>query len=181
MPPASPSLPEPPAHLVDLRWGVAYPLSRICTGIGRDASNPILIRDPAASRSHAEVQRSGDSYVLHPIGHGETLVNGLVTAGPRALAEGDVIEIAYTRLRFTRSAPDADVLPAPELPALDADFAERRTEVREIMTTGRLRQLRELRHQLTRPRRAHWRVVAMAVGLGALAVALIIGLVMRLF
>ncbi len=181
MPPASPASLETPAHLVDLRWGVAYPLSRVCTGIGRDRSNPILIRDLAASRSHAEVQRSGDSYVLHPIGHGETRVNGLVASEPHALAEGDVIEIAYTRLRFTRSAPDGDVLPAPEQPALDADFAERRTEIREIMTTGRLQQLRELRQELTRPRRAHWRVVTMAVGLGALALALVIRLVMRLF
>ncbi|MHB1864414.1 MAG: FHA domain-containing protein [Gemmatimonadaceae bacterium] len=180
MPPASPALPEPPAHLVDLRWGVAYPLSRVCTGIGRDQSNPILIRDLAASRAHAEVQRSGDRYVLHPIGQGETLVNGLVTSGPHTLAEGDVIEIAYTRLRFTRSAPNGDVLPAPERPALDADFAERKTEVREIMTTGRLRQLRELRHELTRPRRAHWQVVVIAVGLAALALGLVIRLVMRL-
>lgn len=167
MPPTSPST---PAHLVDVRWGVAYPLSRVCTGIGRDGSNPILIRDLAASRSHAEVQRSGDSYVLHPIGHAETRVNGLVASGPHPLAEGDVIEIAYTQLRFTRKSPDGDVFPAPEQPAVDRAFAERPTEVREIMTTGRLR---ELRRELTRPRHAHWRVVAMVVGLGALVIRLV--------
>jgi pSer/pThr/pTyr-binding forkhead associated (FHA) protein len=165
----------PPASLVDVRWAVAYPLARVCTGIGRDASNPVLIRDLVASRSHAEVRRDGDAYVLHPVGSGETKVNGVVATAPRPLAEGDVIEIAYTRLRFTRKPPSGDVLPAPEHPAVDSDFANRTTEIREIVTTETLQQLRR---QPARPVRLGRRLLVGAVVV-ALAILLAMGLWLR--
>jgi len=165
-------------HLVDVRWGVSHSLHRVCTGIGRDAANPILIRDPAASRTQAEVQRSGDAYVLHPIGTAETRVNGVVLTAPRPLAEGDVVEIAYTRLRFTRNAPDGDVVPAPEHAAVDAEFAGRTTEIREIVSPEKLQ---ELRRELMRPVELHWRVILGGVIVAALALALLIRLAIRLW
>lgn len=166
------------ASLVDVRWALAYPLTRVCTGIGRDASNPVLIRDLAASRSHCEVRRSGEGYVLHPLGSAETKVNGVVVTAPRPLAEGDVVEIAYTRLRFTRQPVSGDVMPAPEHPAVDADFAARNTEIREIVTPEKLQQLRR---RLGRPvALSRWRLVAAVVG-GALVVALAILLAMHLW
>lgn len=168
---------EQPASLVDVRWALAYPLTRVRTGIGRDASNPILIRDLAASRSHCEIERTGDAYVLHPVGSAETRVNGQPVTAPRKLAEGDVVEIAYTRLRFTRKRPSGDVMAPPEHPVVDPEFAARRTEVREIVSTEKLR---ELRRHLGRPvRLRRWRLVAAIVG-GALVVAAVILLAMRL-
>ncbi len=174
--PATQPAQEPPASLVDVRWALAYPLTRVCTGIGRDAANPILIRDLAASRSHCEIQRAGDVYVLHPVGSAETKVNGMVVTAPRPLAEGDVIEIAYTRLRFTRKPPAGDVMPAPEHPAVDPDFAAHRTEAREIVSTEKLQQFR---HRLSRPVSFNrWLMAAAIVG-GGLVVALAILLFMH--
>ncbi|MDE3215370.1 MAG: FHA domain-containing protein [Gemmatimonadota bacterium] len=176
--PAPHAAPAQPASLVDVRWALAYPLTRLCTGIGRDAGNPILIRDLAASRSHCEIQRAGDAYVLHPVGSAETKVNGMAVTAPRALAEGDVIEIAYTRLRFTRRPPAGDVLPAPEHAAVDPDFAAHRTEVREIVSTEKLQ---ELRRHLSRPVSFNPWLMAGAIVGGALVVALAILLVRRLW
>ncbi len=179
----SPTPPPPPAQppnasLVDVRWALAYPLTRVCTGIGRDTSNPILIRDLAASRSHCEIQRVGDAYMVYPIGSAETKVNGVVLTAPRALAEGDVIEIAYTRLRFTRKRPSGDVIPAPEHAAMDPEFAAHTTQIREIVTSKKLRQLRDHPGHPVRPGR--WRLAAAIVG-GAVVVALAILLAMRLW
>ena len=170
--------PTPPAYLVDLRWGVAYPLHRVCTSVGRDASNPVIIRDAAASRSHCEIQRNGDDFALHPIGGAETHVNGERVSEARPLAEGDLVEIAYSRFRFTRKPPSRDILPAPEHPAVDSDFAARNTEVREIVTAEHLQ---ELRRKMLRPVELHWRVLVLSVVAGALALALLIRLAMRLF
>src|SRR4051812_3803505 len=46
-----------PAHIVESRSGVVHPLSGNSVGIGRDRTNGILVRDPTASRFHAEVRR----------------------------------------------------------------------------------------------------------------------------
>ena len=170
--------PAPPAHLVDVRWGVAYPLYRVSTGIGRDASNPVLIRDVSASRSHAEVRRDGDRFVLHSVGSAETRVNGEPVAGARPLAEGDVIEIAYTHLRFTRQALAPDVVPAPERTVVDQDLARRNTEIREIVTPA---QVRRLRRQLGSPVELHWRAIVMGVLAAALALTALILAARRLF
>jgi hypothetical protein len=175
--PNATTAPPAPAYLVDLRWGVAYPLHRVCTGLGRDASNPVIIRDTAASRSHCEIQRNGDGFALHPIGSAETHVNGSRVRGPCELKEGDLVEIAYSRFRFTRQPPQGDVLPAPEHPAVDSEFAARNTEVREIVTPERLQ---ELRRQMLRPVELHWRVLVASVLAGALLLAILIRLAMRL-
>ncbi len=174
MPPESPPT---DAHLVDVRWGLAYALHRVVTGIGRDPSNPILVRDLAASRAHAEVRRSGDVYVLVPLGTAETRVNGVVISAPRPLAEGDVVEIAYARLRFTRKPPGRDVVPAPEHAAVDPEFAGRNTEVRIIASPA---ELQRLRRKLMRPVELHWWVLVSGVLGAALALALLIRLVIHL-
>jgi hypothetical protein len=69
-------------------------------------------------------------------------------------------------------------LPAPEHPAVDSDFADRNTEVREIVTPERLQ---ELRRQMLRPVELHWRVLVVSVVAGALALALLIRLAIRLW
>lgn len=152
-------------------------MRRVVTGIGRDASNPILVRDLAASRSHAEVRRTGDAYVLHPIGTAETRVNGVVVTGPRVLAEGDVVEIAYTRLRFTRNPAAGDVVPAPDHVAVDPDFARHKTEVRDMMSPEKLQ---EVRRRLMRPVELQWRMLVAGVLAAVVVLALLIWVVIHL-
>ncbi len=168
---------EPSASLVDVHWGVAYALQRLSTGIGRGDTNPILVRDPAASRNHAEIQRDGTRFVLHPIGNAQTCVNGIPIRAPHALAEGDEIEIAYTRFRFTRRPPGIDLMPAPEHPLVDPALSGQQTQIREILTRERISQLRA---ELLRPPETHWKRRAAVIAAGALLLALLIRLLIRL-
>ncbi len=130
------------AYLIDERWGVAYPLVAERTGIGRHSRNAIVIRDAAASRFHAEVCRDALGYVLRPLSSTETRVNGALLQAPHALTEGDVVEVVYTRLRFTASALPPDVTIATGAAAVDPTLAERKTEARELPDTERLRPVR---------------------------------------
>ena len=97
------------AWLVDDRWGKAYALTEPETTIGRGQPSTVIIRDPAVSRAHAVVRRTGSSYVLSASGAAGTSVNGQPVTGDRALVEGDTIEIALTALRFTFSAPTGEM------------------------------------------------------------------------
>jgi len=82
------------AYLVDDRAKVAHALGVQSTSIGRDASNEIVIRDPSASRFHAEIRQENDSFVLHSIGATGTLLNAKPLSSPHTLTEGDSVEIA---------------------------------------------------------------------------------------
>lgn len=95
-----PSIPVGPAHLVEARRGVAHDLATSSVGIGRDRLNPVVVRDPTASRFHAEIRREAGGYVLYPYGSSGTLVNGRRLGSPERLRDGDRIEIANVELRF---------------------------------------------------------------------------------
>lgn len=96
------------AWLVDDRWSKAYPLGDDTT-IGRGAESMIILRDPAVSRHHAKVKKSDTGYVLEGYGSAGTKVNGMRLGAECLLQEGDVIEIAYTTLRFTLKAPTGEM------------------------------------------------------------------------
>ena len=104
--PADPP-PRAEAFLVDVHENVAYKLVNRSTPLGRDASNAIVLRDPTASRFHAEVRREAGGFALHTMGSAGTVVNGKPLKGPCLLFEGDTLEIAHVRLRFTRDQPPA--------------------------------------------------------------------------
>ncbi len=80
----------------------AYPLSDAAFTIGRDAENSIVIRQPAVSRSHAEVRSEGGEYVLHTTGATGTRVNGDPVNAPTNLENGDRIEIGSAEFTFRR-------------------------------------------------------------------------------
>lgn len=101
------------AFLVDERAGVAHPLLNRSTAIGRDASNGVVVRDPTASRFHAEVRREAGGFAVHTMGAAGTTVNGRALKGPCLLTEGDTIEIAHVHLRFSQSAPSGAIVLAP--------------------------------------------------------------------
>jgi len=95
-------------YLIDIGAGVAYPLADDTITIGRDPVNQIAVRDGSVSRFHAEIRSSGDKrgFVFRSMGAGGSTINGaLVGSAPRALAEGDIIRISGTTLRFTAVPP----------------------------------------------------------------------------
>ncbi len=69
--------------------------------IGRLPECTIAINDSNISRRHAEVRSSGNAYVVADLGSTNgTMVNGLKIAGEHRLAEGDIISIGSTHVRF---------------------------------------------------------------------------------
>lgn len=80
----------------------AYPLSDDAFTIGRDAGSNIVVREPAVSRSHAEVRPEGDDFILHPTGATGTRLNGVPATVPTKLTDGDRIEIGSAELTFRR-------------------------------------------------------------------------------
>lgn len=112
------------AWLIDQRWAKAYPLSEETT-IGRGAECTVVLRDPAVSRRHAEITRDGEAYVLRAMGSAGTQLNGVRVATDCVLQEGDLIEIAFTTLRFTKLAPTGEMFVVPR----DAVYSRDRIEV----------------------------------------------------
>lgn len=96
------------AWLVDERWFKAYPLVEETT-IGRGSKCSIILRDPAVSRVHAVVSKHASGYRVNPEGASGTKLNGTSIDTPVLLQEGDVLEIAYTALRFTTKAPTGEM------------------------------------------------------------------------
>jgi pSer/pThr/pTyr-binding forkhead associated (FHA) protein len=94
-----------PAYLVNETSGRGRELFSRSTMLGRDASSAILIDDASVSRFHAEVRREAGGFALHSMGSAGTLVNGRKISSPVMLGEGDVVEIAKRRWRFSHTAP----------------------------------------------------------------------------
>ena len=97
------------AWLVDDRWAKAYPLSDTTATIGRGASCTIILRDAAVSREHATVSSEAGGFLLRALGSAGTSVNGTRVGTDWMLQEGDVIEIAFSTLRFTRREPTSEM------------------------------------------------------------------------
>jgi pSer/pThr/pTyr-binding forkhead associated (FHA) protein len=89
-----------PSYLVYEMERRAYPLAEGSFTIGRDATSGIVIREPAVSRSHAEVQPDGDEFVLSATGATGTRLNGVPVTAPSKLADGDRIEIGSAEITF---------------------------------------------------------------------------------
>jgi hypothetical protein len=156
---AEPELPEvtgegessrpPVAHLIDVRDNVAYPLDRVSTNIGRSAANVIRLKDPTASRFHAQVRREAGGFALHSVGSSGTRINGQRVGAPQLLDDGDEIEIAYTTLRYTRATPPEGVTIVHRTGDADGAGSERPTIIRERVSLRRLRRAATQRHLRT--------------------------------
>jgi predicted component of type VI protein secretion system len=129
----------PRAHLIDTRDNVAYPLDRLTTSIGRATANVIRLKDPTASRFHAQVRREAGGFALHSIGSSGTRINGRRVGPPQLLEDGDEIEIAYATLRYTRATPPEGVTVVARTGGEAGEAAERPTIVRERISLRRLR------------------------------------------
>jgi pSer/pThr/pTyr-binding forkhead associated (FHA) protein len=112
--------------------GQSYRLASRSTTIGRDASNTIVLPDARVSRFHAEIRREAGGFALHSMGSAGTLVNGTRIKAPCMLSEGDVVEIAFARLRFSAEEVEQSAVTFP--PAVAGQDARRNP----TLATGRM-------------------------------------------
>lgn len=78
-----------------------YPLGRASVVLGRRASSDLALDDIEVSRRHAVIEYQSPSYVLRDLGSTNgTLLNGRRITGSALLADGDIIELGGSRLRF---------------------------------------------------------------------------------
>jgi pSer/pThr/pTyr-binding forkhead associated (FHA) protein len=91
-----------PSYLVYEFERRAYPLSAGTFTIGRDAESNIVIREPAVSRSHAEVRAEQGDFMLVSTGATGTLLNGTPVAEPARLEDGDRIGVGSMEFTFRR-------------------------------------------------------------------------------
>lgn len=92
--------PEPVAAILESEAGVAYPVQRPITHIGRSTENDIIISDPAVSRLHAIMRRqSSGGYSIENRSDNGTFVND-ESIELIDLAEGDMITIGTVTLRY---------------------------------------------------------------------------------
>jgi len=89
-------------HLVNAERQSALSLNRVSTGIGSDESNDLVIDGAGAASFHSEVRREAGGHVLRTPSSAEVKVNGRRVTAPVLLSEGDEVEIADVRLRYTR-------------------------------------------------------------------------------
>ena len=98
------------AYLLDLGSNRAYALGGRPVGLGRDPVNYVTIREATVSRFHGQVRYdpTAGTFSFHSMGaHGSTVNGEPVNETGLTLAEGDVLEIQGTSLRFTTSRPAA--------------------------------------------------------------------------
>jgi pSer/pThr/pTyr-binding forkhead associated (FHA) protein len=121
-------------HEVERR---AYPLSEAPFTIGRDATSGIVIREPAVSRSHAEVKPEGDGFVITGTGATGTRLNGAPLTTPAKLSDGDRIEIGSAEITYRegRLPLGVSVVDTASLPARDADAMTRRSTITNPILT----------------------------------------------
>jgi len=145
------------AHLIYEFERRAYPVRNSLLTIGRDASSHILIREPAVSRNHAELRSEEGKFVLHPCGVTPTTVNGATLVEPRALAEGDKVEVGSAILTFTTKRLPLGVSVIEPAAALkrEKDIGTRRNTIKHPIMAGTL--------DPDSPRKVPTNVIVMAV------------------
>ena len=93
--------------------------------VGREPGVELNIRDPAASRRHAQlVVRRGEVEVINLDSHNGTLVNGERVSAPRALVSGDVVTIGEVGLVFHSAAESGHAQRVVDLTSLRRRLAE---------------------------------------------------------
>jgi predicted component of type VI protein secretion system len=153
--------------LRDTRRGRLYQL-RDHTTIGRHLASSVIVQEPDVSRTHAEILRREDDYLLVPQPATVTSVNGARLLAPALLREGDEITVGRTVLRFTSAPPARSSVPSE--PRRDGFGHDARQSQAQTMFIGRI-EADELRSRDTR-RRLH-RFVAITVAALAIAATLL--------
>jgi hypothetical protein len=109
--------------------------------VGRAADNPVSIPDTSVSRKHALLRKTSGGWAVSDLGSGNgTLINGEAVADETPLADGDVIHLGDTELRFEGGGDGAAASDDPSATNEDEDGApparNRRPPVRTARTGG---------------------------------------------
>jgi hypothetical protein len=96
----------------------SYPITNRGLSIGRSEDRDVVIADPAASRHHCQIAAQGGEHVLRDMGSANGVFVNAVRVRECVLADGDLIRIGNTEMRFTRSGgAAAEPAPASRVPA----------------------------------------------------------------
>lgn len=99
--------------LTGLDVGRTHALAEARTRLGRGQEATLRLRDRAVSRNHACVLHDEGGFTLEDLGSPNgVFVNGERVTEPVPLADGDVLELGRTLLRF--QAPLEELAPTPE-------------------------------------------------------------------
>ena len=84
--------------------GTSYPLIKNVTTIGRAQENDIILVDRHVSKHHASVELEEEDYRIRDISQNGVFLNSrkIPTNQPIKLADGDLIRIGYTELRYAK-------------------------------------------------------------------------------
>jgi len=86
--------------LIGPNKGARFLLEPEVTHIGRATANEIFLDDVTVSRKHAQVAKSGKSYILTDLGSlNGTYLNGELVS-EKSLADGDELQIGKFRMHF---------------------------------------------------------------------------------
>ncbi|WP_223634801.1 FHA domain-containing protein [Corallococcus sp. EGB] len=100
--------------LTGLDVGRCHALAEASTDIGRGDGAALRLRDRAVSRMHARIRRADSGFVLEDLGTPNgVFLNGVRLEGPAPLADGDVMELGRSLLRFQAAFDEASAEAPP--------------------------------------------------------------------
>jgi len=82
--------------------GSSYPITSRGLSIGRAEDRDVVIPDPAASRHHTQISLQNGEYVLRDMGSANGVFVNAVRVRECTLADGDLVRIGNTEMRFVR-------------------------------------------------------------------------------
>jgi len=94
--------------------GNSYPISSRGLSMGRAEDRDVVIPDPAASRHHGQISLQSGEYVLRDMGSANGVFVNAVRVRECTLADGDIVRIGNTEMRFTRYQEAAADAPASD-------------------------------------------------------------------
>ncbi|MFP2911181.1 FHA domain-containing protein [Pyxidicoccus sp. 3LFB2] len=104
--------------LTGLDVGRTHALAEPCTELGRGSEVALRLRDRAVSRTHARILHGEGGFTLEDLGSPNgVFLNGQRLRGPAPLADGDVIELGRSLLRFQAPLEEP---PPPEAPTAES-------------------------------------------------------------
>ena len=80
--------------------GSVYPITSRGLSIGRSEDRDVVIPDPAASRHHCQITPEGNGYFLRDMGSANGIFVNAVRVRECQLADGDLVRIGNTEMRF---------------------------------------------------------------------------------
>jgi signal transduction histidine kinase len=114
--------------------GLRFALSEEVIGLGRDTCNQIQVHDTEVSRRHAELRRSGDTYLLADLDSSNgTFVNGQ-RVKTHALVSGDQMQVGGTQLLFTATVGDAESGVARKIDIITRQQSDDRSRIIRAMS-----------------------------------------------